>query len=145
MLAVKVLAFDTGGTILDWHSGLVAALEECGRRRGVERAWYEFANEYRRRALHRMVGAVDPAFNIDDVHRDARQIARREADRRPFAGRPTSDRPALARTRNLAGFHGRTRASAWAVRLRFLHDPEPVAGRRHRAPSLGSELNLTTT
>ena len=30
MLAVKVLAFDTGGTILDWHSGLVAALKECG-------------------------------------------------------------------------------------------------------------------
>ena len=74
MLAVKVLAFDTGGTILDWHSGLVAALEECGRRRGVERAWYEFANEYRRRALHRMVGAVDPAFNIDDVHREVLDV-----------------------------------------------------------------------
>jgi biotin operon repressor len=67
MLAVKVLAFDTGGTILDWHSGLVAALNECGARRGVERRWYEFANKYRRRALRRMVGAVDPAFNIDDV------------------------------------------------------------------------------
>jgi len=36
MLAVKVLAFDTGGTILDWHSGLVAALKDCGARRGVE-------------------------------------------------------------------------------------------------------------
>ena len=70
MQAVKVLAFDTGGTILDWHGGLVGALNECGARRDVERRWYEFANEYRRRALHRMVGAVDPAFNIDDVHRE---------------------------------------------------------------------------
>ena len=70
MLAVKALAFDTGGTILDWHSGLVAALKECGARRGVEHSWYEFANEYRRRALRRMVGAVDPAFNKDDVHRE---------------------------------------------------------------------------
>ena len=70
MLAVKVLAFDTGGTILDWHSGLVAALKECGARRGVERSWYEFANQYRRRALCRMIGAVDPAFNIDDEHRE---------------------------------------------------------------------------
>ena len=26
MRGVKVLAFDTGGTILDWHGGLVAAL-----------------------------------------------------------------------------------------------------------------------
>jgi hypothetical protein len=33
MLAVKVLAFDTGGTILDWHSGLVAALKDCGAAR----------------------------------------------------------------------------------------------------------------
>ena len=41
MLAVKVLAFDTGGTILDWHSGLVAALKDCGARRGVERSWYD--------------------------------------------------------------------------------------------------------
>ena len=70
MLAVKVLAFDTGGTILDWHSGLVAALKECGVRRGVARSWYEFANEYRRRALRRIIGAVDPGFNIDDVHRE---------------------------------------------------------------------------
>jgi 2-haloacid dehalogenase len=67
---VKVLAFDTGGTILDWHSGIVAVLSDCGVRRGVARDWHEFANEYRRRALRRMIGAVDPAFNIDDVHRD---------------------------------------------------------------------------
>ena len=70
MLGIKALAFDTGGTILDWHSGLVAALSECGARRGVYRDWHEFANEYRRRALRRMIGAVDPAFNIEEVHRD---------------------------------------------------------------------------
>jgi 2-haloacid dehalogenase len=44
-------------------------LKDCGARRGVERSWYEFANEYRRRALRRMISAVDPGFNIDDVHR----------------------------------------------------------------------------
>jgi len=70
MLAVKVLAFDTGGTILDWHSGIVAALSERGARHGVEHPWRDFANEYRRRALRRMVGAVDPPFNIDDAHRE---------------------------------------------------------------------------
>ena len=26
MKAIKVVAFDTGGTILDWHGGLVAVL-----------------------------------------------------------------------------------------------------------------------
>ncbi len=70
MQDIKVLAFDTGGTILDWHGGLVAALAECGTRRGVERDWHSFANEYRRRSLKRMLGAVEPGYNIDDVHRD---------------------------------------------------------------------------
>lgn len=70
MNAAKVLAFDTGGTILDWHSGISAALAECGQRRGVAHDWAVFTNEYRRRALRRMVGQVDPVFNIDDVHRD---------------------------------------------------------------------------
>ena len=70
MEAVKVLAFDTGGTILDWHSGLVAVLADCGTRRGVARDWHAVTNEYRRRSLQRMLGAVDPCFDIDDVHRE---------------------------------------------------------------------------
>ena len=67
---IKVLAFDTGGTVLDWHGGIVGALVEIAAQRGVEHDWHEFANEYRRRSLKRMLGAVDPSFNIDDVHRD---------------------------------------------------------------------------
>ena len=70
MRGIKVVAFDTGGTVLDWHSGLVAGLAECGARRGVEHDWHGFANEYRRRSLKRMLGAVEPAYNIDEVHRD---------------------------------------------------------------------------
>jgi 2-haloacid dehalogenase len=67
---IRVLAFDTGGTVLDWHGGLVGALTELSSRRGVERDWHELANEYRRRSLQRMLGAVTPSFNIDDVHRE---------------------------------------------------------------------------
>jgi 2-haloacid dehalogenase len=67
MQDIRVLAFDTGGTILDWHGGLVAALAE---RAGARRDWHGFVNEYRRRAMKRMLGAVDPGFNIDDVHRE---------------------------------------------------------------------------
>src|SRR5205807_1939972 len=59
-----------GGTVLDWHGGLVAGLAECGARRGVEHDWHGFANEYRRRSLKRMLGAVEPGYNIDEVHRD---------------------------------------------------------------------------
>jgi 2-haloacid dehalogenase len=67
---IKILAFDTGGTILDWHSGIAGALAECGDRRGISHDWHALTNEYRRRALRRMLGQVDPAFNIDDVHRE---------------------------------------------------------------------------
>jgi 2-haloacid dehalogenase len=69
MHSIKVLAFDTGGTILDWHHGITAALAEYGTRRGIERDWHTLANDYRRRSLRRMLGVVAPDFNIDDVHR----------------------------------------------------------------------------
>lgn len=93
MDAVKVLAFDTGGTILDWHGGIIKALAECGERRGVAHDWHEFANEYRRRSLRRMVGAVQPEFNIDDVHRDVLEELLRE---RNIAAFSDEDRHAVA-------------------------------------------------
>jgi 2-haloacid dehalogenase len=67
---VKILSFDTGGTILDRHSGISAALAETGRRHGVTHDWPALTNEYRRRALRRIVNQVDPPFNFDDVHRE---------------------------------------------------------------------------
>ena len=70
MEKIAVVAFDTGGTILDWHGGIAAALAEAGMRRGLDHDWHALANEYRRRALRRMLGAVDPPFTIDDVHRE---------------------------------------------------------------------------
>lgn len=69
-LAYKALTFDTGGTILDWHGGLVRALADVGRRRKVEADWGEIANEYRRRSLGTIVNQIGPRFNFDDVHRD---------------------------------------------------------------------------
>ena len=70
MKQIKVLAFDTGGTVLDWHAGLTAAMAAWGTARGIEHDWHALANEHRRRSLRRMTGTVDPGFNIDDVHRD---------------------------------------------------------------------------
>jgi 2-haloacid dehalogenase len=70
MNGLKFLAFDTGGTILDWHAGLAAVLSEVGERIGIAHDWHGLVNEYRRRALKRMTGTLNPAFNIDDVHRD---------------------------------------------------------------------------
>ena len=69
MLKIKALTFDTGGTILDWHGGISAALAGAGRRAGIEADWHEVTNEYRRRSLKAIVGQVNPTFNFDDVHR----------------------------------------------------------------------------
>ena len=70
MKQIKVLAFDTGGTVLDWHAGLTTAMAAWGTAHCIERDWHALANEHRRRSLRRMTGTVDPGFNIDDVHRD---------------------------------------------------------------------------
>ena len=69
----KALAFDTGGTILDWHSGLRDALARVGERRALSGDWSGIANDYRRRSLKAMLNAgadgTPPGYNIDDVHR----------------------------------------------------------------------------
>lgn len=66
--SIKALTFDTGGTILDWHGGLVRAFVEMGRKHGVSRDWGPIVNDYRRRTLAGIVNAERPAHNFDDVH-----------------------------------------------------------------------------
>jgi len=74
MSNVKALCFDTGGTILDWHTGMRTALAAVGARHGIERDWARLANEFRRRSLKLIVnhGEHAPAtMTFDDAHRDA--------------------------------------------------------------------------
>ena len=68
-MPIKALTFDTGGTILDWHSGIRAALAAAGQAHGLSRPWGELTNEYRRTVMKGIVGQVQPAFNMDDLHR----------------------------------------------------------------------------
>lgn len=70
---IKALTFDTGGTILDWHTGVRDALAALGAAHGVEGDWARAANEFRRRSLGAMVnhGKDEPAtLNFDDIHRE---------------------------------------------------------------------------
>ena len=69
---VKALTFDTGGTILDWHTGFKTALSEAGARHGLERDWTTITNDLRRRSLGRMLNLGEhepPAYNFDGAHR----------------------------------------------------------------------------
>ena len=69
---VKALTFDTGGTILDWHTGFTNALAKAGASHGLEEDWAAIANDLRRRSLRRMVNLgkdSPPEYNFDDSHR----------------------------------------------------------------------------
>ena len=95
MLKVKALTFDTGGTVLDWHTGITAALAKAGERRGVIRDWAVLTNEYRRAALARMLNQVGPSFNIDDVHREILEKLARTHDLSAFT---SDDHDEIVRT-----------------------------------------------
>jgi 2-haloacid dehalogenase len=91
---IKALAFDTGGTVLDWHTGIRAVLAQVGARHGVERDWSAITNAYRRRALQRMTNQTSPGFNIDDVHRGVLDELASEHELGMFS---KADRAAIAR------------------------------------------------
>ena len=69
---VRALTFDTGGTILDWHTGFATALATTGAKHGIERNWHDITNDLRRRALGKMLNLgkdTPPAYNFDGAHR----------------------------------------------------------------------------
>lgn len=69
---IKALTFDTGGTILDWHTGFRTALESAGNKHGIERDWVTITNELRKRSLAAMLNLgknEPPAYNFDGAHR----------------------------------------------------------------------------
>ena len=69
---VKALTFDTGGTILDWHTGFSEALAKAGAKYSLDKDWASITNELRRRSLRRMINLGEhgpPDYNIDDSHR----------------------------------------------------------------------------
>lgn len=68
---IKALTFDTGGTILDWHTGFSSALKNLGDKYGVEKEWTTLANDLRRRSLKKMINLGEeapPTYNFDGAH-----------------------------------------------------------------------------
>jgi 2-haloacid dehalogenase len=69
---IKALTFDTGGTILDWHTGFSKSLAKAGKRHEIEKDWGKMANELRQRSLRKMLNLGEhapPQYNFDDAHR----------------------------------------------------------------------------
>ncbi|KIN63985.1 L-specific mono chloro propionoic acid dehalogenase [Sulfitobacter noctilucicola] len=71
---IRALTFDTGGTILDWHTGFSQALGNAGANHGINRDWPSLANEIRRKGLGKVVNLgkdAPPPHNFDGAHRMA--------------------------------------------------------------------------
>lgn len=69
---IKALTFDTGGTVLDWHTGFRAAFADVGRRHGIDRDWGALTNELRRRSMAAVLNQGEhhpPEHNFDQAHR----------------------------------------------------------------------------
>jgi len=85
---IKALTFDTGGTILDWHTGFRTALETAGKKHGIERDWVAITNDLRKRSLMAMLNLgkdEPPAYNFDGAHRFTLEALCKEHDL-PFDG-----------------------------------------------------------
>lgn len=68
-MKLRAITFDTGGTVLDWHSGIVRALRRVADREDAQADWHAVANDWRRRTMAAIVGLDRPTYNMDDVHR----------------------------------------------------------------------------
>ncbi|MBU1361878.1 MAG: haloacid dehalogenase type II [Gammaproteobacteria bacterium] len=68
-MKLSAIAFDTGGTVLDWHSGVVRALNRIVTPHEPALDVHAFANDWRRRTMATIVGQSRPSFNMDDAHR----------------------------------------------------------------------------
>lgn len=80
---IRALTFDTGGTILDWHTGFSNAFAAAGKKHGVEKDWASIANEIRRRSLKAMLNLGEkepPAYTFDGAHRFTVEAIVKEED-----------------------------------------------------------------
>ena len=71
LAAVQALTFDTGGTVLDWHTGFRDAFAAAGRNHGISRDWASVANDLRRRTMAAMLNLGEnepPRYNFDEAH-----------------------------------------------------------------------------
>lgn len=67
-----VLAFDVFGTVVDWRSGVIAAGEHLGARRGLEVNWPDFADAWRdayQPTLDKVRTGELPWTSLDQLHR----------------------------------------------------------------------------
>src|SRR4030095_4799942 len=70
--AIKVLAFNVFGTVVDWRSSVIAEGEQLGQTKGLTIDWVAFADAWRgiyRPYMDRVGAGELPWTKLDDLHR----------------------------------------------------------------------------
>lgn len=70
--AIKVLAFDVFGTVVDWRSSVIAEGAQLGKSKGLNVDWTAFADAWRgiyRPYMDRVAAGELPWTKLDDLHR----------------------------------------------------------------------------
>ncbi len=95
-MKLSAITFDTGGTVLDWHGGIVRKLQTLAAQHAwPPNDWPALANDWRKRTIRGIVGQQRPAFQMDDVHRSTLNDA---LDAAGLAAVPPAVRDAIWRT-----------------------------------------------
>jgi 2-haloacid dehalogenase len=69
--AIRVLAFDVFGAVVDWRSGVIAEGQQLGKSKGLDVDWAAFADAWRgvyRPNLNRVLSGELPWTRLDDLH-----------------------------------------------------------------------------
>jgi 2-haloacid dehalogenase len=64
----RAIAFDTGGTVLDWHASMLDEVKQVRAWQSLAFDRHEFVNTWRRNTMKGIVGQVRPKFHMDNVH-----------------------------------------------------------------------------
>ncbi len=81
--AVRVLAFDVFGTVVDWRTSIIGELEQFGNQQGLQRDWAAFADGWRAGyvpAMNLVRRGELPWTRLDDLHRRILDELLRDAD-----------------------------------------------------------------
>ncbi len=69
---IKVVVFDTFGTVVDWHGAVVEEGEALGRKYGFSIDWHKFANIWREegyiKAMNETAAGLRPYEKVDVIH-----------------------------------------------------------------------------
>jgi 2-haloacid dehalogenase len=70
---IKALAFDVGGTVLDWYTGISRQLMALGKNKGIDADWVALTKAWRLQGLQAVINKSReevPGGNIDGAHRE---------------------------------------------------------------------------